>query len=159
MTNQIERAAMTWPNRGAPRADYLSSSRKRLAPQLRYKGYILNSWGRKLAVVVDRPFFKELHRITPFSILPSPNGAEMVWLVYELKRDAPQLPYQLTLAQTVYSDFRQTLERINTPLAGTQEDFIAKLQARLNAGDSYGTPQEAELPPEIDAPISWNNDD
>ncbi len=44
--DQVGNAAMIWPNKGAPRADYLSSSRKRLAPQLRYKGYILNSWGR-----------------------------------------------------------------------------------------------------------------
>ena len=29
-----------------PRADYLSSSRKRLVPQLIYKGGILNSWGK-----------------------------------------------------------------------------------------------------------------
>ena len=35
-----------------PRPDYLSSSRKRLAPQLIFKGGILKTWGRKQAVAV-----------------------------------------------------------------------------------------------------------
>ena len=33
-----------------PHADYLSSSRKRLAPQLIFKGGILKSWKKKTAV-------------------------------------------------------------------------------------------------------------
>lgn len=39
--------AMQWPSKNYPKPDYLSSSRKRLAPQLIYKGGILNKWGKK----------------------------------------------------------------------------------------------------------------
>ena len=45
------RASMDWskePN--YPRPDYLSSSRKRLAPQLLFKGGILHSWQKKVVV-------------------------------------------------------------------------------------------------------------
>ncbi|TFH64776.1 MAG: hypothetical protein E4G91_04750, partial [Candidatus Zixiibacteriota bacterium] len=35
-----------------PRADYLSSSRKRLIPQLLYKGRLLSWWDKKMAVAV-----------------------------------------------------------------------------------------------------------
>ena len=43
-----------------PRPDYLSSSRKRLAPQLIYKGGILNSWGKKMAVALHNSFYETL---------------------------------------------------------------------------------------------------
>jgi hypothetical protein len=43
-----------------PRPDYLSSSRKRLAPQLIYKGGILHTWGKRQAVAVDSNFFSTL---------------------------------------------------------------------------------------------------
>jgi hypothetical protein len=43
-----------------PRPDYLSSSRKRLAPQLIYKGGILQAWRKKQAVAVHSGFFETL---------------------------------------------------------------------------------------------------
>lgn len=43
-----------------PRADYLSSSRKRLVPQLIYKGQILREWGKKIAVALHAGFFRTL---------------------------------------------------------------------------------------------------
>ncbi|WP_414370691.1 NotI family restriction endonuclease [Synechococcus sp. H60.4] len=40
--------------------NYLSSSRKRLVPQLVYKGGILRSWRKKIAVALNRSFFAAL---------------------------------------------------------------------------------------------------
>jgi Restriction endonuclease NotI len=159
MQNQVANAEMTWTNKGAPRADYLSSSRKRLAPQLRYKGYILNRWGRKLAVVVDRPFFNELRRITPFEMLLDSANAEIAWFVYELQRQSPEAPYELTLVGTVFSDFAKTLERINTPIVGNEQDFVRKLQTRLESGEFFGTPEEVELIPDVDNPVNFDTND
>src|SRR5689334_16222757 len=52
MQQPAERQDMDWRGRpGYPRADYLSSWRKRLAPQLLFKGGILHSWRKKQAVV------------------------------------------------------------------------------------------------------------
>lgn len=49
MKNPKVRAKMDWSTQpNYPRPDYLSSSRKRLAPQLLFKGGILHSWGKKL---------------------------------------------------------------------------------------------------------------
>lgn len=50
--------AMQWPAKNYPKPDYLSSSRKRLAPQLIYKGGILNQWGKKMAVADHHELFK-----------------------------------------------------------------------------------------------------
>lgn len=48
MRDSKGRATMDWSTQpNYPRPDYLSSSRKRLAPQLLFKGGILHSWGKK----------------------------------------------------------------------------------------------------------------
>ena len=52
-TNQ----SMDWSDQPRyPRPDYLSSSRKRLAPQLLFKGGILNAWGKNLRLHCTRHF-------------------------------------------------------------------------------------------------------
>lgn len=61
MTNPKANQNIDWsaePN--YPRPDYLSSSRKRLAPQLIFKGGILNSWKKKIAVALNKSFFETL---------------------------------------------------------------------------------------------------
>jgi len=61
MEDPKSRKAMNWsgrPNYAGP--DYLSSSRKRLAPQLIYKGGIFQRWKKKIAVALHRGFFKTL---------------------------------------------------------------------------------------------------
>jgi hypothetical protein len=55
MENPQERSSMDWSGKiGYPNPDYLSSSRKRLAPQLIYKGGILNSWNKKIVVALHQ---------------------------------------------------------------------------------------------------------
>jgi hypothetical protein len=84
MENPVDRGDMDWTReRFYPRPDYLSSSRKRLAPQLIYKGGILHAWSKKQAVAVDRSFFNTLPAITEVD----KNEAEMAWLIYDLQFD------------------------------------------------------------------------
>ncbi len=82
----------------------------------------------------------------------------MAWFIYELQRTHANAPYNLTLSETVYSDFTRTLERINTPIVGGEQLFIDKLQTRVNAGELFGTPEEAELDPDVDSPVSFNDE-
>ena len=52
------RGTMDWSGKPSyPRPDYLSSSRKRLVPQLLFKGGILHNWRKKIAVAMNRNFF------------------------------------------------------------------------------------------------------
>ena len=70
MKDSKGRASMDWtkePN--YPRPDYLSSSRKRLAPQLLFKGGILHSWQKKIAVALDKSFFAT-HSSVAVDIIP-----------------------------------------------------------------------------------------
>ncbi|MCB0408495.1 MAG: hypothetical protein KDD34_09840, partial [Bdellovibrionales bacterium] len=53
MKNPQKNYKMDWTSEAHyPRADFLSSSRKRLVPQLMYKGRILQDWKKKQAVVI-----------------------------------------------------------------------------------------------------------
>ncbi len=94
-----------------PNADYLSSSRKRLGPQLVYKGGILKTWGRKLAVALDQGFWNTLPKLTE---VPG-TKAEVAWMIYDLKKDE----------RNVYKLQRQAVHY--TTLGDSRIDLISSL--------------------------------
>lgn len=51
---------------GKRRPDYRSSGPKRLAPQLQVKVPVLRTWGKKVAVVIDRFFFESMNKLENF---------------------------------------------------------------------------------------------
>ncbi len=116
-----------WRPDDYPRPDYLSSSRKRLAPQLLFKGSILNQWQRKMAVAVQRSFFRTLPTLQPVT----PEQAQIAWLIYDLEPDPNDNRYHLVRTDTVYTEFKSALNTITTPGIGDEQDFINKLQARV----------------------------
>ncbi len=140
MENPEERYAMDWRSASYyPRADYLSSSRKRLAPQLLYKGSILNAWGKKMAVAVDRGFFETLPELP----VVSPDEANLAWLVYALVLDEQQNVFNLNLEEIVYTKFKPALDKITTPTPGNMLDFVDTLQNKLNEKLEHSTPPDA----------------
>jgi len=121
-----------------PRPDYLSSSRKRLAPQLLFKGGILHSWKKKTAVALSKSFFvtlPELKRVKK-------SDADIAWFIYdlELTEERGQEPekYSLKKVDEVFTKFEPSLLSITTPSPGKIEDFLNLLQERLD--DRLETP-------------------
>lgn len=140
MEDPANRANMDWSlQKNYPRPDYLSSSRKRLAPQLIYKGGILKSWGKKQAVALNKGFYNRLPTLPQVS---APE-ADIVWLIYDLNHDLASNCYQLRLSQRVYTLFYPALEKITTPEAGTVEDFIDHIQEKLD--DRFDNPPDAPI--------------
>lgn len=124
-----ERADMDWRKEtNYPRPDYLSSSRKRLVPQLLYKGGILNAWKKKMAVALDEGFFATLPNLKEVN----PKQADIVWLVYELAYNESEKLYSLNKSKTVYTLFNESLDQIIRPEVGSPVDFIEKLQEKLD---------------------------
>lgn len=135
------RANMDWRGQAnSPRPDFLSSSRKRLAPQLIYKGGILQAWRKKTAVVLDRPFFATLPELTEVD----PTEADIAWLIYDLEHDADENRYNLVHYKTVYTQFETALLRITRSEAGSVESFVSYLQSRLDT-TLTGAPPDAPL--------------
>ncbi|MEO7001585.1 MAG: NotI family restriction endonuclease [Ktedonobacterales bacterium] len=147
MQQPEQHSAMDWRgHENYPRPDYLSSSRKRLAPQLIYKGGILHTWGRKMAVAVDSQFYATLPSLDEVS----KDEADLAWLIYDLQHDMATNQRRLTLARTVYTRFDGALAKITQSEAGDEQDFLDYLQERLDnalsSGEGEGsTPDTASL--------------
>jgi hypothetical protein len=117
---------MDWNFDNPPRPDFLSSSRKRLAPQLLFKGGILHSWGKKQAIIVDEPFFNQLPAFEEVSI----EEAELAFFIYNLQLTEDNT-YELVKARTIYTKFEEAMETMTKAGAGAEADFVEKLEEKL----------------------------
>ncbi len=146
MENPAERSHMDWTREeNYPRPDYLSSSRKRLAPQLIFKGGILDAWGKKTAVALNKGFFHTLPRLPEVE----KDKADIAWLIYDLRPPAaPGRHYELFREQVIYTKFETALRQITRPRPGPLEAFIQELQTKVD--------EKLETPPTnrtIDSPF------
>jgi hypothetical protein len=110
------------------RPDYLSSSRKRLVPQLIYKGSILKGWGKKQAVALHKTFFDTL---APLPVAEAMD-ADIAWFIYDLALDEAANCYSLSHQETVYTLFKPALDKITTPSPGSLDIFVNLLQEKLD---------------------------
>ncbi len=127
--NPKKNKTMVWqghPN--YPNPDYLSSSRKRLAPQLIYKGGILKTWNKKVAVALNRGFFETL----PVLNEVAPEKADIAWFVYDLALDKRSNTFKLKRYKSVYTKFGDSLEKITRSDPGDISDFMGLLQERVD---------------------------
>jgi hypothetical protein len=134
-----------------PRPDYLSSSRKRLAPQLIYKGGILKAWGKKQTVAVHSAFYKTLPALPE---VPK-EKADIAWFIYDLIHDQEKNRYNLSLTRTVYTEFKASLDKITRSEPGSMDGFMATLQTKLaakleGANDEELSDEAPEMP--VDEP-------
>jgi hypothetical protein len=137
MEDPAKRQEMDWsakPN--YPRADYLSSSRKRLAPQLIFKGGIFKAWGKKTAVALNSGFFETLPDLEEVD----KGAADVAWLIYDLQRDGDV--FVLKKAREVYTKFYESLEKITRSEPGDIVDFVQVLQEKVNS--KLETPPDTE---------------
>lgn len=138
MQDPATRASMNWKNRSSwPGPDYLSSSRKRLAPQLIFKSGILNAWKKKTAVALDAGFFATLPELKR---VPQ-RKAEIAWLVYDIELNKKENLYVLKKKQTVYTEFVTSLEQITKSEPGDIRRFTGVLQEKLDE-KLNGTPPD-----------------
>ncbi len=138
MKDPKKRGQMDWSTQpNYPRPDYLSSSRKRLAPQLLFKGGILHSWQKKIAVALNKCFFDTLPPLTTVD----KSKADIVWLIYDLEmaKEGDQDRYKLTKLDEVFTEFAPALMSITTPVPGNIDDFVKLLQEKFD--------EQLETPP------------
>lgn len=101
---------------GRRRPDYRSSGPKRLSPQLDVKVPVLRSWGKKIAVAVDRFFFNNMNGLAD-SYPRAKNdkerrdNADVIWFVMD---------YDSNLIMTPHDVVFSTLESSRTALNATE---------------------------------------
>jgi hypothetical protein len=108
------------------RPDYRSSGPKRLMPQLQIKVPTLRRWGKKMAVVVDAAFFRNLGQMETVRDL---SNSDIAWFVIRYDESGPVAAIQLG------EPVMQTLERAVQGLTGgvpvTLDEFESKIREKL----------------------------
>jgi hypothetical protein len=111
-----------------PTPDYLSSSRKRLIPQIIAKGSILKQWDKKQAVALQTSFYETLPPLPEVS----KAGADFAFFLYDLYPCQKEKRLELALRRIVYTRFEVVLEQIARFEAGSLNDFMLLLQKKLD---------------------------
>jgi len=119
-----------------PKPDYLSSSRKRLIPQIIAKGSILKQWNKKQVVALQTSFYNTLPKLPEFD----KNESDFAFFLYDLIPDKNTQIMSLKLQRIVYTKFASALEQIAKFEAGSISQFTELLQKKLDAkraGSNY----------------------
>ncbi len=112
-----------------PKPDYLSSSRKRLIPQIIAKGSILKQWRKKQVVALQTSFYNTLPTLPEFD----KEESDFAFFLYDLIPDKKTNVMLLTLDRIVYTKFDDALEQIAKFEAGPVNQFTEVLQKKLDA--------------------------
>lgn len=112
-----------------PKPDYLSSSRKRLIPQIIAKGSILKQWNKKQVVALQTSFYNTLPSLPEFDKAES----DFAFFIYDLVPDNTTKVLSLKLQRVVYTKFASALEQIAKFEAGPISQFTEMLQKKLDA--------------------------
>ena len=122
-----------WNGRNYPHPDYLSSSRKRLIPQMLYKGGIFKAWNKKQCVAIQKSFFETL----PDLPRTTKDKSDIAWFLYDLSYSETDNQYHLVLVDIVYTEFQKALQKVIFTKSGNVEDFISVLQGKLDERLTY----------------------
>ena len=138
MSDRNKNQDMMWSGTSV-RPDYLSSSRKRLVPQMLYKGSILQAWGQRQTVALHKTFYETLPQLPEVS----KDVANIAWLIYDIEFIENQNRFQLVPYRTVYTQFNPALQKITTPEAGPKNVFVDTLQIKLDEKLDNSYPPDA----------------
>ena len=108
------------------RPDWRSSGPKRLLPQLETKTPTIRTWGKKVAVVVDEPFFGSLVGLARERHL---SNAEIVWFVvgYEVTKTG----WKLAPREAIYTKLEASVKALTGGIPLPKEKFESQLLDKL----------------------------
>lgn len=110
------------------RPDFRSSGPKRLMPQLQIKVPTLRRWGKKIAVVVDRPFFDALGEMDHVSDV---SNADIVWVIVDFDEDMTNAAATMRLSDLRFTTLERAVEGLTAGFPTTKAEFEAKITAKL----------------------------
>ena len=116
-----------------PRPDYLSSSFKRLVPQIVVKGAIVKQWQKKQAIVLQKSLFEN---IGPLPEVLS-QQADLVWFIYDLVLTQSNT-YNLELVTIIYTDYLAVINQLTMYEAGDLDEFLNQLQQKFITRNKHG---------------------
>lgn len=126
---------------GIRRPDFRSSGPKRLMPQLQIKVPTISRWGKKMAVVVDLPFWESLGSITEVDHV---SNCDIAWFVMKYRHDGARFcmePAGLHLT---------TLDRAVEGLTGGKPTSLSDFEKTLRAKLADVSPRSGQASPSHD---------
>lgn len=112
-----------------PKPDYLSSSRKRLIPQIIAKGSILKQWNKKQVVALQTSFYNTLPSLPEVD----KSESDFALFLYDLVPQENTKTLSLQLQKVIYTNFASALEQIAKFEAGSIDQFTDLLQRKLDS--------------------------
>lgn len=112
-----------------PKPDYLSSSRKRLIPQIIAKGSILKQWNKKQVVALQTTFYDTLPPLPEVD----KSESDFAFFLYDLVSENKSKTLSLKQQRVVYTKFASALDQIAKFEAGSVNQFTELLQKKLDA--------------------------
>ena len=121
---------------GIRRPDFRSSGPKRLMPQLQIKVPTISRWGKKMAVVVDLPFWESLGSITEVDHV---SNCDIAWFVMKYRHNGTR--FCMEQAGLHLTTLERAVEGLTggkpTSLSDFEKALLAKLaDARLRSGQA-----------------------
>lgn len=109
------------------RPDWRSSGPKRLLPQLQTKTPTISRWGKKIAVVVDEPFFSSLVGLKEENDL---SNAEIVWFVvgYDPSKNGWKMAKRKVALTTLDSSVKALTGGTPLPKDTFEKQLLSKLR-------------------------------
>jgi hypothetical protein len=123
-----------WTGAGVPfpkvqrRPDFRSSGPKRLMPQLQIKVPTISRWGKKVAVVVDKAFWKSLGQMRETRDL---SNCEIVWFVVSFGA-AEDGRFTLRQDELHYTTLGSAVEGLTGGTPMSLERFEREIRVRLS---------------------------
>jgi hypothetical protein len=108
--------------------DFRSSGPKRLMPQLMIKVPTLRRWGKKMVVVIDRPFLDSMSTMTPQDHI---SNCDIVWVVVRFDEEVEHGKATLVIDQTIFTTLDDAVTALTSGTPTTLPDFEGKLSGKL----------------------------
>ena len=113
---------------GARRPDFRSSGPKRLMPQLMIKVPSLRRWGKKMVVVIDRPF---LDAMDEMETVDHVSNCDIVWVVVGYDETIDPGKATLVIDQMIYTTLDGAIKGLTAGNPTTLPEFEDRLQGKL----------------------------
>jgi hypothetical protein len=113
----------------ARRPDFRSSGPKRLMPQLMIKVPALRRWGKKMVVVIDKPF---LNAMDPMDRVDHISNSDIVWVVVGFDEEHVVGKTVLVIVDTIYTTLESAVTGLTSGRPTTLPEFEEKLAGKLS---------------------------
>lgn len=111
------------------RPDYRSSGVKRLMPQLQTKVPTLRRWGKKMAVIVDAPFFYSMGGMNRERDV---SNADIIWFLADFRENPDGTGFTLAIIEEFYTTLESATMGLTGGLPISQGEFEARIRAKTN---------------------------